>query len=183
MKNINIESLITILFIFLFVFSFLKKIIKRDSRLMKIIFAFVSIVISIIFFSIFFSMFLLNFFSFEFFPPIVDFELLIKIFISIIFTLVIVSVVFAILKNTFPKSEKNFENELLKSNLDEKNFDAFKKLGASPNMAYSKINELLYEKIKKINSDPKLSLIEKEKKIKELDEAFEIISEYYKSKN
>ncbi|MCD6105301.1 MAG: hypothetical protein J7J43_05970 [Thermosipho sp. (in: Bacteria)] len=183
MTSINVETLITILFLVFFVYSILKKIFVKKTNAKKIIFTTISIIISFIFFFIFFSIFLFNSFIFEFFPPIMGLEILIKIFILIIFTLAIVSINFAILKNIFSKTQNTVENELKKSNLESKTIEAFKKLGASPSMSYSKINELLYEKVKKINADPKLSLIEKEKKIKELDEAFDVISDYYKSKN
>lgn len=180
---INIQTLITILFITILIISIIEKIISKRKlkiNIGKIISTIVSLGVGLVFFFTFLSIF--SRFSFEFYPPIYGLEILFKIFLSFIPVLFIISIFFSIFKNINRQTKKEVESEFLKAGIDNKTIEAFKKLGASPNMSYTQINELLYKKVKQINENTKLSLKEKEKLIKELDEAFDIISEYFKNK-
>ncbi|SHH47004.1 hypothetical protein [Thermosipho atlanticus] len=180
---LDIQTLITVFFIIIFVLSIISKVFirrKAGVNIGKIISSIVSLTIGIIFFFTFFSLF--SRFTLEFYPPLYGLDVLFKVFISIIPALIIFSILFSIFKNITHQTRRNVEAELKNVGLDEETIAAFRKLGLSPNMSYTQANMLFYQKVKEINENSKLALKDKERLLKELDKAFDKVTEYYKNK-
>ena len=162
---------------------------KKNSKsiIEKVVATVISLIIMIIFlpalFSILNNFVIGTFLSYNVQNLISDiFEILISLIPIIIILGVFISIFVSIFKSFVSDSKPLNKNiNLDNQKMENKTMKAFNKLGATPDMSYSKINELFYERIKKISENKELSLIQKEKLINELTDAFEIINEYYKN--
>ncbi|WP_448376719.1 hypothetical protein [Fervidobacterium sp.] len=138
--------------------------------------------ISIIFFSIVGSI-LRSAFYFEIVPFIMKYVI---IFVLMTFGFITLVILFSVLfgkKSTGSEAQsQNYSDAVELNNVEQmKVNDAFRILGLTPNVSYTKVSERYYELTKKINQS-KMNEERKKQVLEELNKAFEILTEYY-SKN